>query len=184
MTLSNGSFFFIQNSIIQNEQISNNDEITNIKLSEIIEKAEIKDTKNTVLRLLSFSPHSESKLRIKLVKKGFSKKSIDEVIENLKECGYINDTDYAKNWLTLRIKNRPESRTYFFYGLLKQGIHRDIADKIIKEFVTHKVEIDCTERVVKKLLRYKDLSENELKKKLHSKGVKLKIINEVLRQDN
>ncbi len=182
MTLSNGSFFFIQDSIIQNEQIFNNDEITYNKLSEIYEKSEIKDAEISALRLLSFSSHSESKLRIKLVKKEFSKKSIDRVIEKLIDYGYLNDTDYAKNWLILRIKNRPESKTHFFYGLLKQGIHRDIADKILKEYITYKVEIDCAERVVKKLIRYKDLSLNELKKKLYSKGFKLNIINEVLKQ--
>ena len=152
-----------------------------VKLSTIIEKTETKDAKTSALNLLSFSQHSESKLRIKLLKRGFSKKAITKVIKYLRDNDYINDKDYAKNWLALRIKNRPGSKTSLFYGLLKQGIRKELADKIIREFFTHEIELECAEKVIKKLLKYNNLSEKELKQKLYSKGFKSDIIRKVLK---
>lgn len=167
--------------IIEQESIVTNDKISEEKLAFLIEKSEIKDAENTALRFLSYSPHSEARLRIKLIKKKFSNKSIDRVIKNLKQYSYLNDAEYARAWLISRIKKRPESKSFLFYGLLKQGIQRNTAKEIIEKHVTYETELECAERVITKLLRYNDLSEKKLEKKLYSRGFKVNVINEVLK---
>lgn len=136
------------------------------------------------MRLISFAPHTKEKLFLKLIKKGFSKDTNNSVLDILQKSGYLNDTEYAKNWLFSRIKNKPESKKMLFFGLLKQGIERKLAEKIINEYITEETETDCAKRIIQRSVRYKELSEEELKKKLYSKGFSTSIINEVLGQKN
>lgn len=84
------------------------------------------------LYLLSRKPRTEKELVIALKKRGVSKQEIDSILEKLKEWKYVDDLDYAKEFVKVKMKK--------IYGppvikseLLKRGVKPGIAEEAIKE---------------------------------------------------
>ncbi len=64
-----------------------------------MEKAEIKSAWNKSLRFLSYRQKSEKEIVSYLKKKGFSGEVISDVTAKLKERNFINDRQFALDWI-------------------------------------------------------------------------------------
>jgi regulatory protein len=65
----------------------------------------------------------------------------DEVVKKLDEYGYINDEDFAEQFILSRIKNRPRGKTILVSELISKGVDKEIARSKVDELVGDEYEI-------------------------------------------
>jgi len=129
---------------------------------------------NYALKLLKFRSRSENEIRKRLKLKGFNNNEIEDVIKKLKEYNYLNDFESALNFVKLKC-NKGWSRKKIYIGLKKRLYSNDI----IKSVLDYYDETAVIEKLRKELKR-KQLSREEVIKLLKSRGFENHIISKVL----
>ena len=71
-----------------------------------LEEKELTQAKNAAYRLLTYRPRSRMELVQKLRDKEFDEETIDSVVAGLVRLGYINDTEFAHQWASSRVRMR------------------------------------------------------------------------------
>lgn len=173
---SDSSSFFILASDYLETGLHSGDKVS----LEIYEKLKELDEKRhavkKALNLLSFSPHTEYLLKIKLVKKGFSRAASDAAAEYLRNKELINDRDYAEQKVLSYLEKNP-SGSFFLVGMLvSKGVDRETAESVVKSCYTEKIAEAAVLRQVEKLKRNKKNTEEKIIKKLLGKGFSMKEI--------
>ena len=123
--------------------------------------------KTKVLKYILYSKRTENDIRKKFnADEGYM---LDDVIEYLKEAGYINDTNYIDRAVSEFKKLKNLSIREVEYKLLQKGISKGLVDEYIYE---HRDELLCYEiNSAKKLITKKNNMEMEDRKRyLLSKG--------------
>jgi regulatory protein len=72
----------------------------------------------------------------------------DEVINKLKEYGYLDDEEFAFQFISSRIKNRPRGKRVLILELMSKGVNKELAEKKVNELVED--EYDVLKRVYEK----------------------------------
>ena len=99
---------------------------------------------------------------------GNSGSLIDDVIDKLKDLGYIDDTAFASWWLEQRIRFKPRGKMLLRSELLAKGIDRDLVEEELSKYSAEE-ELSWAKRVVeKKIPQYKNLDPKERREKLSS----------------
>lgn len=81
------------------------------------------------VRLLAVRARSAAEIRQKLSLKRFSPLAIDSAMEKLTRQGYLNDAQFAEEWVRMRLRQGKGKR--FIQGeLWKKGISREIQEKM------------------------------------------------------
>jgi len=71
---------------------------------------------------------------------------IKKVLTRLKELKYLDDTQYAKDFISTRIELKPKGRFMLQQELKRKGIHPDLAQRVIDE-----TEIDENKNAIEAL---------------------------------
>ena len=133
------------------------------KINEAIRESEQKRAFEKSLDYLSDRLHSKRELTNKLLKKGFDKNSIDGAINKLEEYGYINDSTFAKSYIS---QNSKYSKAQLKAKLISKGIDRGIIDYNLSEFFNEDSEFELCKQQAVKYLKSKKSGEKNLKQKL------------------
>lgn len=104
------------------------------KLSEAeIKKLQEQDTYEVAfqkaLQFISHRPRSVEETRRRLSKKGFNDEVIESTLEKLLDKNYLDDLDFARQWIENRNEFRPRSDRLLAYELRLKGV----ADKEITQ---------------------------------------------------
>lgn len=83
------------------------------------------------LRLLSHRARSESEMRRRLAKKGHESAVIEDVVEWLLDREYLNDREFARQFLAERLSRKPRGRFALVQELRKRGISRSLAESMV-----------------------------------------------------
>jgi len=132
---------------------------------------------NYALKLLKFRPRSENELRKRMKLKGFDDSEIVEVIEKLKQYGYLNELEDAINYVKIKCE-RGWSKKRIYLGLLIRGYNEQIINEALNNY-----EKDVVIEKLKREMRRKHLDKEKLIKLLKSRGFEWDIIKEVLKND-
>jgi regulatory protein len=132
---------------------------------------------NYALKLLKFRPRSENELRKRMKLKGFDDSEIVEVIEKLKQYGYLNEIEDAINYVKIKCE-RGWSKKRIYLGLLIRGYNEQIINEALNNY-----EKDVVIEKLKREMRRKHLDKEKLIKLLKSRGFEWDIIKEVLKND-
>ncbi|MCK4395411.1 regulatory protein RecX [candidate division WOR-3 bacterium] len=108
-------------------------EVDEEEIRRVIEEKETEDAKQKVLRLFNRRIYSEKEIREKLKKKGYEDKTIQIVVQDLKEISLINDYSFAKAFVSDRLRLNPKGSFQIAYELRKKGISQAIIDKVFSE---------------------------------------------------
>ena len=104
----------------------------------------------TVLRLkeklFEFYKKQIEKEELQPATKEDQNKQIKEVLARLKELRYLNDTQYAKDFIENRIALKPKGQYMLKRELRNKGIHPELAERVVEE-----TEIDEIENAKKAL---------------------------------
>jgi len=118
------------------------------------------------LHIIGRRSHSEHELQQKLYYKKYSYDDIEKVILRLKEYGYINDTELAKNLFNKYLQAGKYSVKQIIYKLKQRGL----PDAIIHNIVNSHDDIDLEEwqsalKIIK--TRFKILNDATTKEKIY-----------------
>jgi regulatory protein len=132
---------------------------------------------NYALKLLKFRSRSENELRKRMKQKGFDDSEIVEVIEKLKQYGYLNELEDAINYVKIKCE-KGWSKKRIYLGLLIRGYNEQIINEALNNY-----EKDVVIEKLKREMRRKHLDKEKLIKLLKSRGFEWDIIKEVLKND-
>ncbi len=123
---------------------------------------------NSALKFLSFRSRSEKEIREYLKKKKVDPQVTEKIITKLKEQKFLNDFEFAKQWVESRMRFRPRSQKMLTFELKQKGISQDISDSVIQnsEFRIQNDLEQAKKLVEKKIEKYKGLSRQEIFQKL------------------
>lgn len=114
------------------------------------------------VRLLAVRARSASEIRQRLSLKRFSPLAIDSAMEKLTRQGYLNDAQFAKEWVRMRLQ-QGKGRRLIQGELFKKGISRELQEKIVpQQDDTATLETAATRR----LARYRNLDPLKTRQRL------------------
>ena len=88
--------------------------------------------RESALRILEYADNTVGDLRRKLLKKGYQKEQVDEVIINLEKAGLLNDTRFAEQYV--RIKTEAgKGPAWIRQKLLQKGVARNAVDQALMD---------------------------------------------------
>ena len=180
--LSDGSSFIILREVLDRAALSESDELSLQQLQELLGRSDQLAAERKALNLLSRSPHSRERLKLKLLKKDFGRSSINYVLERMEELGYLDDSRFAEDWLRSRIARHPEGRQSLLAGLVNRGINTSLATQIVNRIVTRGVEEDCAKRLMEKQGTFRNLTRKKLAQRLSSRGFSSSLIRQIIDQ--
>lgn len=152
-------FLGVNAEVVYDLNLKKGDEVDEEKLKSLIYKEGLSKAKNKAMSILNRTAISEKKLREKL--SDYSDEIVDEVINKLKDYGFINDKDLAR-----RIANDNSNISRFGKNKIRQNLYRKgISKDDIDEAVE---EIDSNEQYENALYlarkRYKNLKGEDNRK--------------------
>lgn len=127
-----------------------------------------------VSKFLGIRPRTEKEIKDYLARKIAQKEGIkfnqalqspvlNSIVSKLRKYNYINDLDFAKWFISSRLKNKPKSIKFIKMELSKKGVNKDIYEDLFNN-LTNESEV-AKKAIEKKIIRWKNLPEIEFKKK-------------------
>lgn len=188
-----GKFAFgADESFLVKNHLQIGQELTGLVVEKYIKETELTKLFDASLRFLSFRPRSEKEVGEYLAKKISQKEGIKyqqakesgqitQVIDKLKRYRYLDDLDFAKWWITARLKSNPKGQLFMKYELLKKGIAADIIENVLSRLPK---ESSLAQKALEKKLKiWKNLPPKELKRKtyvyLRARGFSYDTVEEV-----
>ncbi len=107
----------------------------------------------TALKLLAHRAYSERKLTEKLREKGFSEEATREAIAACRHKQFLNDREFARNFVEQRLETRPRAGHVLIGELLQRGISLRLAKEIVEENVSKETEVEAVKVMARKKWR-------------------------------
>src|ERR1051325_2660192 len=99
---------------------------------EAIEQGEIRqECLDRAMKYLSGRLHSREELRKKLVRQEYSAAMIDEVLEELKRLGYVDDERFAKTKALSAAQHKHHGPRRAMVELMRAGVKKDVANAAV-----------------------------------------------------
>ena len=136
------------------------------KWESIADLDEFKRAKTLAFQFLKIRNRSEKEILAQLSKKKISSQTLDQTIQYLKNLRLINDRQFARDWIAMRLQ-KPLGRRRIFFELKQKGI----SDEILEEEITAVPRQESEEQIVetlarRRLERYKSLDESKRKRRV------------------
>lgn len=177
-----GSKISLDYHVVLDCGIRKNDLLTEDKIKYLINRSELNKIKNQAFRFLSLRNHSSHELKLKLIKKNYPKELIDDAIEQLKVKNFINDREFARQYIDEKINKKKSGFFKIKSELNKKGIERELIEELLSS-LNSQISLDIASNLAKKKydqLIQKKIDHRKLKQKifsfLASKGFETDII--------
>jgi len=136
-----------------------------------------KRAKELAYRFLARRARSERELKEKLTRKGVKKETIEEVVDKLKEDGYLNDTTFAFDLARYLAVNKLWSDLKIAFYLKEKGIEEGTITRAIEEA---RRELSQREAVAQLVEKNRASDKYRLVNRLKARGFPLGLILEVI----
>lgn len=150
--------FVLYKGELRTYQIKENSQITDDTYQKIMQEVLSKRAKSRCMHLLQTRDYTRKKLSDKLKQGEYPESIIAEALEYLTSYGYLDDTRYARNYISYHIQDR--SRKKIEMDLIKKGISRTDIQNVFHELMEEGLE-DNEEPLIQKLLIKKHFSTAE-----------------------
>jgi regulatory protein len=105
-------------------------------------------------KLLAAKPRSVAELRERLLeRRSASKTVVNEVIERLREYGYLDDAKFAQSYASLRVQERPIGRRRLQRDLWLKKVDKQTAEAALNEVFEATPEADLIDCAIAKRIR-------------------------------
>jgi regulatory protein len=138
----------------------------------------------TALKFIGYKPRTEHEVAKRLESGGYSQEIILSVMDELRQKDYVNDADYAAQWVDTRVYAHPRGRRLIFQELRNKGV----AEETIQDaLLTIPDERELAMTLGKSyLMKNRNLEDqkfiNRMKGVLARKGFDFEMIREVIEQ--
>ena len=116
-------------------------------LKKLIYNCQYKKAFDYACRILSVSPKSQMEL-VKKLKAKYVDEVIDEVINKLKEYGYIDDTEFSRMWIEERKRLKPAGKRKIAQELRAKGVDKQTVEDALQQFIPD--DLDAAAEIVQK----------------------------------
>jgi len=176
VVFSDGTSLFLLQDVVFRYGVREGGEFTRDEVNRLQEESFYIGCERKAFDLLSRSSYSSSRLRLKLLDRGFPERVVDKTVKRMGELGYIDDEKFAENWIEFRVRRHPEGRIALIAGLVDRGIDRWLAEEKVNEFFSRESEEKIAERAYEKLMErmFRDVSRkgkglHDLERKFYSR---------------
>jgi regulatory protein len=107
--------------------------IDEIKIKALIRDDDKERAFQSSLRYIAYKQRTETEVVKKLEKLEFSPEIIDNVMCDLREKGYVNDNEFADQWIEIRGNSKLCSKKFLEIELRNKGIPDDIVDAALEK---------------------------------------------------
>lgn len=122
--------------------------------------------RNSVIRLLKFRPRSEAEIRERLTLKQYAPRLIEQVIGEFRDCGLIDDADFARKWVSYR-KATVYGPLRIQRELIQKGVDPDIIAAALGQDSEEYDERAAAQKAAERRMeRYKDIDSDAARKRL------------------
>jgi regulatory protein len=108
--------------------------ITQAEIDKLLEEDTYEIAFQKALQFINYRPRSIEETRRRLTEKGFSDEVIDITIEKLLEKGWLDDLNFAKQWIENRNAFRPRSERLLAYELRLKGVAENKIDLALEKY--------------------------------------------------
>lgn len=167
ISFSDGSSFFVADDLLENIDFSNEVDfefISNIEYASFETNCRQKG-----LDLLARRAHSCYELKNKLLKRNFSADIVNSVLDWLNTKKYLNDADFARQWIHSRMQSKPEGPTALRAGLKKKGIAGSIITEIVNG-IDNEIFDEAIQKAADKLMRKSKITKEKFIMSLQRRG--------------
>ncbi len=154
-------------------------EVTNLELKELLDKAEDDKAYMRALDYLSRRPRSRWEVGEYLSRKGYKDNTITTILNKLIKRGYIDDSKFAESWVRSRRALKPISKRKLMYELQQKRISKSIVQTVLEQDDTDE-QLVLSDLVARKRQQTKYQDEQKLKAYLVRQGFNFDDINAVL----
>lgn len=180
--LDNGFTFALYKGEIKKYKIKENNYVEEYVLQEILDEVLYKRAKERVLYLLKDSAKTKKQIRDKLKQGYYPEIVIEKVIDFLERYSYINDYEYALNYIDNNSKRK--SLMQIRNNLYVKGVNKELIDSAISaSIIDDKASID---KLIEKKIKGYDLNNPKHKRRFYSllqrNGYSYDLITKVLRE--
>lgn len=127
-----GDFAFVlYRGELRKYHIEEGAEVPDILYREIFDKVICRRARERALYLLKFSARTEAELKRKLRAGFYPERAIEEAVEFLKTYRYLDDTEYAGNYI--EVYGRHKSSAELKAALLKKGVDKACIEQLLRE---------------------------------------------------
>ncbi len=142
---------------------------------------------NYAERLLAIKDRSSREIEQRLKDKSYNKDCIAEVVEYLKQKGFMDDKRLVMEWLKASSTWRPKGILAIKSELYKRGINADLINAALKDADTGYDEYKVAKAIVEKRSKaLKGINDLKRKKSLYSylarRGFSFDVINDIMEQ--
>jgi regulatory protein len=177
---------FLSVDIFYKSGLKKNDEISDDRFSSLIKENQLFHIRQRAFRYLGRRQHSTSELRIKLKQKGYETEYINEVLDNLKQKNYLDDTKFADMFVEEKMKLKLWGEQKLRSELIKRGIESDIITDVLRNNISEEDKLNNAMIIASKkynALMNRGLNNETIKNKLvtflNSRGYNYDVIKEV-----
>lgn len=136
-------------------------EVDSTQISQLAREDDAKKALDMGIRYLGYRSRSQKEMETYLEGKGFCRDVIDHTINKLESYGYIDDTAFARDWVSNRMVTKPMGKSM----IKRELIHKGIQDEVIEESlsrISDEQEEDQAYRLAEKYgKRYRNLEARE-----------------------
>lgn len=116
------------------------------------------------LTFLAYKPRTVFDVRKKLIDGGYSGQIVETILEKLLEKDYLNDQQYAENWIENKSINKPRGKKLVRLELKHKNIDQEIIEDAVNQMdQDEELAFRAAERYHKRLL---NLEEDVFKRRL------------------
>jgi regulatory protein len=148
-------------------------------------EGQLEEAKHQLIRLLRYRPRSSLEARTHLRERGYSSRTIQEVLAWAQEAGLLDDRAFARLWVADRMERRPSGRVLLERELREKGISAEIIEEALAEAGLDE-EALARELSVERAERYRHLSEEECRARvfafLRRRGFSSRISSKVVQE--
>ena len=138
----NDEVLFLSVDILYKSGLKKNDEISDDRYSSLIKENRLFHIKQRAFRYLGRRQHSTSELRIKLKQKGYETEYINEVLDNLKNKNYLDDTKFAEMFVEEKMKLKLWGEQKLRSELVKRGIKSEIITDVLANKISEEDKLN------------------------------------------
>ncbi|HET7628755.1 MAG TPA: recombination regulator RecX [Bacillales bacterium] len=132
--------------------LSKGKEIDEREMKSILFEDEIKKAYNRSLRFLSYRMRTEQEIRDYLQKKDVSGEVVDEVVRRLAENRFIDDTEFAKAFVSSRKRTSAKGPKAIKRELAKKGVSEELAERAAHDYAFEE-QVEAAARFAEKRAR-------------------------------
>lgn len=132
-------------------------------------------TMSRAVRLLAAKPRAVAELRERLLEKLWTNEEIVErVIEKLKEYGYLDDEQYARDVAVAKLRQRPQGKRRLQQAMSQKKLDREIVREAVESAYAKHPEDELIDTAIEKRVRLKGIpSTREDEKKFYDHLMRL-----------